>query len=457
MFKLVKKGGQGMAVYKKDALEFIKSIDELFDTLAMGIEVKEPIKKYVMGPAIKELEDMIIKTKAPTLYLIGRSGSGKSSLINAILSRSPYETNSDNPEIGHVKPTTCESKRYFFQFRDDGKIIAEWNLIDSRGLFESTPPEGCEHKSDKSVEETILEDLEEYSPDIVLHVIKAEDVRNHGKDFQTINEIFNEYGFNIPRIAVLSQVDKLNPPDQWPPEKYSEKAGNILNLIEYTAYEVLKFPKDKTIPVDPANSLSGLALHKNAITDTTEKFNVYAGVIPTSAYKNREWNIDTLADFVGGHLTTETLLNYAQALKRQWLLKKIANDIVKRFAHIAGGIGAIPIPLSDIMLLTPLQILLVGVIAGLSCRKVSQESIKELFSATALVGGAAYGLRTIAQQLVKMIPIGGSVISGAIAASGTYGIGKAAIAYFFDNLPKDKLSEEIDKYSKEWNENQKLD
>ena len=447
-----------MAVYKKDALEFIKSIDEFFDTLAMGTEVKEPIKKHVMGPAIKELEDMIIKTKAPTLYLIGRSGSGKSSLIDAILNLSPYKTNSDKPEIGHVKPTTCESKRYFFQFRnpDDGKIIAEWNLIDSRGLFESTPPEGCEHKSE---EKTVLEDLEEYSPDIVLHVIKAEDVRNHRKDFQTINEIFNEYGFNIPRIAVLSQVDKLNPIDQWPPERYPEKAGNILNLIEYTAYEVLEFPKDKTIPVDPTNRLSGLALHKNAITDTTEKFNVYAGIIPTSAYKNREWNIDTLADFVGGHLTTETLLDYAQALKRQWLLKKIANDIVKRFAHIAGGIGAIPIPLSDIMLLTPLQILLVSVIAGLSCRKVSQESIKELLSATGLVGGAAYGFRAIARQLVKIIPIpiGSSVISGTIAASGTYAIGKAAIEYFFNNLPKDKLSEAIDKYNKEWNENQKLD
>ena len=43
----------------------------------------------------------------------------------------------------------------------------------------------------------------------------------------------------------------------------------------------------------------------------------------------------------------------------------------------------------------------------------------------------AVGLRNLSRQLIKLIPIGGSAISGTLAASSTWGIGKAAEAYFF--------------------------
>ena len=51
--------------------------------------------------------------------------------------------------------------------------------------------------------------------------------------------------------------------------------------------------------------------------------------------------------------------------------------------------------------------------------------------AIGVVLGAGYALRALARSLLKLIPVGDHVLSGAIAASGTYGIGKSAEAYFF--------------------------
>jgi uncharacterized protein (DUF697 family) len=44
------------------------------------------------------------------------------------------------------------------------------------------------------------------------------------------------------------------------------------------------------------------------------------------------------------------------------------------FAWISFGIGATPIPVADLFLLAPLQLLLVAMIAGLSCRQANLET-----------------------------------------------------------------------------------
>ena len=42
--------------------------------------------------------------------------------------------------------------------------------------------------------------------------------------------------------------------------------------------------------------------------------------------------------------------------------------------------------------------------------------------------------RPINQQLVKLVPLAGVAISGAIAGAGTYAIGKSAETYFFSGV-----------------------
>jgi uncharacterized protein (DUF697 family) len=123
---------------------------------------------------------------------------------------------------------------------------------------------------------------------------------------------------------------------------------------------------------------------------------------------------------------------------------RLAHSQTLRFAGIAAGVGATPIPVADILVLMPLQILLVAIIAGLSCRELSWKTGAEFLSAAGVNLSAGFALREVARALVKFIPVAGEVISGAIAGAGTYGIGKAAELYFFTGAkrsPKDFQNE----------------
>lgn len=131
----------------------------------------------------------------------------------------------------------------------------------------------------------------------------------------------------------------------------------------------------------------------------------------------------------------------SQATGRKEALKRLSRSITRRFAGIAGVIGASPVPVADITILVPLQLLLSAVIGGLSCRAFSRETAVEFFTASGFQVGAGWGLRLLAQQLVKLFPVVGPGIAGAIAAAGTYGIGRAAEAYFFTKevVPPEKF------------------
>ncbi len=62
---------------------------------------------------------------------------------------------------------------------------------------------------------------------------------------------------------------------------------------------------------------------------------------------------------------------------------------------------------------------------------MSVGSATQFLTAAGINVSGAVGLRTIAQQLVKLIPGAGSAVSGGIAGAGTYALGKSAQAYFF--------------------------
>jgi uncharacterized protein (DUF697 family) len=74
---------------------------------------------------------------------------------------------------------------------------------------------------------------------------------------------------------------------------------------------------------------------------------------------------------------------------------------------------------------------MVAIVGGLSCKPLSLDTAREYFAALGVSGTAAIALRFVAQEAVKFIPGFSMPISGLIAASGTYGIGKSAETYFF--------------------------
>ena len=106
--------------------------------------------------------------------------------------------------------------------------------------------------------------------------------------------------------------------------------------------------------------------------------------------------------------------------------RQAAARIVRNASLVALAAGLEPIPLIDIPIILGNQIRLVLRLAALYGEPMSAKHSREL--AATILGGLA--MRYIAEELAKLVPFGGDVVSGAIAAAATWGIGQVAIEYF---------------------------
>jgi small GTP-binding protein len=106
--------------------------------------------------------------------------------------------------------------------------------------------------------------------------------------------------------------------------------------------------------------------------------------------------------------------------------RRAANKIVRAAALVSLAAGLQPIPLIDIPILLSNQVRMILRIAAVYGEPISAQHLRELIATVA--GGLA--LRYLAEEVAKVAPFGGDIISGAIAAGGTYALGQVAIEYF---------------------------
>jgi uncharacterized protein (DUF697 family) len=86
-------------------------------------------------------------------------------------------------------------------------------------------------------------------------------------------------------------------------------------------------------------------------------------------------------------------------------------------------------------ILTTLQTLMVGLIIHTTGKPVTARMFGEFLGALGLNIGAGILLREGARAIIKIIPVWGNAISGMVAGAGTYAVGRAAIAYFIEEVP----------------------
>jgi uncharacterized protein len=114
--------------------------------------------------------------------------------------------------------------------------------------------------------------------------------------------------------------------------------------------------------------------------------------------------------------------------------REIANILIKSTAAICTAIGAQPIPLADLPILTTLQLVMVSGIMYLSGRERSLRAATEFVGAIGANVGAGVLLREGARALLKFFPGWGNVVCGMVAGAGTFAIGHAASAYFLEGV-----------------------
>jgi len=108
------------------------------------------------------------------------------------------------------------------------------------------------------------------------------------------------------------------------------------------------------------------------------------------------------------------------------LKRKRARALLHGTSVAAAGVAVSPIPVSDVIVLIPMQASMVASIGRIYGYDLTLKRAKEIIA----VAGGGVVLRYAFQALVKLLPVFGSIIGPAIAYGGTVAIGEAAILYF---------------------------
>lgn len=365
------------------------------------------------------LKELLMDARPPKLMILGRRGAGKSSLINAIFGEKMAAVGSVLSETGRPTWYTYPSPR------------GEMKILDTRGLGDRTRPEAANFQDALDEIRAVLSD--EW-PDALLFLCKAKDVDSHiAQDITNIEEvrkfIAEKHRYQVPIVAVVTQVDELDPKRVEPPYDHETKRRNIETAVR---------------TIEEALTEKGIAL---------------ARVIPVSTYAEYEggeriydnyWNIDVLVDYLVEILPRSAQVQMARLTRLRAVQEKLARKLTAAAAAVSGGIAATPIPVADIVPLTALQIGLIMGIAYVSGREMSKTAAREFLVALGANVGAAFVLREGARALAKFVfPGAGSAVSAGVAFAGTWGIGEAAIAYFIENRPIEEAKERFRRKKKE--------
>ena len=114
--------------------------------------------------------------------------------------------------------------------------------------------------------------------------------------------------------------------------------------------------------------------------------------------------------------------------------RDVAQVLVKSTTAICAAIGAQPIPLADLPILTTLQLVMVSGIMYISGRERSLRAATEFIGALGANVGAGMLLREGTRAVLKFFPGWGNVVCGMVAGAGTYAIGRAATAFFLEGV-----------------------
>jgi uncharacterized protein len=133
-------------------------------------------------------------------------------------------------------------------------------------------------------------------------------------------------------------------------------------------------------------------------------------------------------------LPNEARMEMIRISRNREAQRQVAQVLVKSTTAICAAIGAQPIPLADLPILTSLQLMMICGIMYVSGRERSVRAAAEFIGALGANVGAAVLLREGTRAILKFFPGWGNVVCGLVAGSATYAIGRAATAFFVEGV-----------------------
>lgn len=409
---------------------FYTKVGDLLDNLPDAIpeKARQKIRDTILGDEeLKNLMDGVDSHRPPRIFLIGRTGVGKSSLINALCSA----------YVAPVSDTrSCTETAQTYQCKDGERTLME--ILDTRGIAESD-----NLNAEISAEDMLINQVKEFSPDVAIFMLNCthrDDVDSDVNFLKKLSESYAQaYNMRLPIVAVVNKCDEMAPSRLKNPNEYTEsKTKKIAEQVQHYKEIIVK----NNLKIDDIIAVSSLIDWMTA--DGTEIDADSIESLPVSDIENLQiafdgrYHIEELFNILEkAILDFSARMGLRMALKLQEVVRRIANQLNKSFSAMSATVALSPIPISDIYILLLLQGILVCLIASLSGRDISLDTAKEFVLSMGGIAGAGYGFRFLAQQASKILNVfwagSGSAVSASIAALGTSAIGKAAIAYYIDD------------------------
>jgi len=311
-------------------------------------------------PVTDAVASVMKNIKAPNILVIGQTGVGKSSLINAIFGKELAET-------GAGFPVTQS-----FNYYSNGLV----NIYDSAG-YEFSGVEGFLLENFKFLESKQKSGLEEQIH-IIWYLINAASSRISAFDTHTIREICRH---NIPLIVILSQVDRAR----------DEEIENIKSaLSRLTNLDVLDIID---VAADPLEIRGKSICEPFGLEEVVEK------------------TIEHLPEMYADAVRMAQIVDLKSKREFAWKLITAA-------AAITFGSAWVPIPGATTGASLGVQEYLAVSIASLYGFGQAREFLPQIYrgkisKSTLSVTGITLGF----DILSKFIPVAGSVIAGGTAAT----------------------------------------
>lgn len=307
------------------------------------------------------------------IIIAGKTGVGKSTLINAA-----FRENLATTGIGLPVTKSCK------MIQKEGFPL---RIYDTVGLELN---QQTQTESINEIRSLIRTKIQQNNPDEFIHClwycIQSDSERFEDAEFTFIKEIAED----VPVILVLTKA-------------YFKKHAETFQAIL----------ESYNLPV------------KNIII-------VLASTFTEDDYVKNAFGVNHLVEFTCSLLPESAQKAWINAQQASLKIKKEkAMDIVLKTATGSFGIGFLPIPFSDCVALSSIQVAMIAKITSIFGFTIQKSVISGIF--TSLIGtvGATLAGRTLVSNLLKMIPgvgtLAGSSISGTTAALLTTALGKTYI------------------------------
>ena len=350
----------------------------------------------VADEALKKAQQMSQETSDGfNIFVVGKSGVGKSTLINAVFGEKLAKTGSGSPKTQNIKE--YKSK--------------DFSIFDTKGLeledYDSTKAQIAEFLAQK---QTGNEDEQIH----IAWLCIAESGRRIERADIELWELLQKN--HIPSILVITKA-----------EQDKDENGELFSQLVKKEFKTEEVQRVRALQIEDDE---GNLKKVKGLDMLVSKTYFLAPQAKRNAFGRKQI--------------------YDKAMQRQER-KKRADSIINRYTAAASTVAASPIPFSDIAILLPTQAAMIVHISSIYDLELSLESAKKLSLAFGAVVGVGFAARAVAANLVKFIPVVGSVAGGVInagvAGTMTKLMGEAYIAYLDDNA--ENLSEAVQKLSKD--------